>query len=111
MGESGRCAGKAELRLLVDPAAEAFAVPSLLPSPGELAPWPAQGVESADHDQVADGTRTDRPATQAAQEIVEGSVWTIGIALVDDRLATVLAQVADVVEADPHRMVSLNRQG
>src|SRR6266508_5192586 len=106
VGKRGRSAGKTELCLLVDPAAEAFAVPSLLPSPGELAPWLAEGVEGADHDQVADRTGTDRPTTQPAQEIVERPVWTFGVAFLDDRLATLLTQVADIVEADPHRVLA-----
>ena len=47
------------------------AVPALLPAPEQLASRPAERVEGADHDEVADRARAHRAATQAIDEIVE----------------------------------------
>ncbi len=78
-------------------------MPTLLPSPRELSARLAERVEGAHHGEVADGSRSDRPATQPSEEVVERAIGATSAALVDDRLATFLAQVADVVEADAHR--------
>src|SRR5258706_16328864 len=85
-------------------------MPPLLPAPQELAPGLAERVEGADHDEVAHRTRTDGAAAKAVDEIVERPVGAAP-ALDDDGLASVLAEVAHVVEPDAHRVVSLNRQG
>jgi len=60
---------------------------------------------------VADGAWADGAAAEAGEKIVEGAICSAPLALLDDRLAPVLAEVADVVEADPHRVLGLNRQG
>ena len=70
----------------------------------------AETIESADHHEVAHGARADGSAAQAIVEVVEGSVSGM-CALRDDGLATFLAEVAHVVEADAHCVVGLNRQG
>ena len=85
-------------------------MPSLLPAPQELAPGLAEGVEGADHHEVAHGAGADGAAAQAVDEVVEGYVGAAR-AFGDDRFAAVLAEVAHVVEADAHGVLGLNRQG
>src|SRR2546425_6739052 len=94
---------EAQLGLLVDASPQAFAVPPFLPAPQQLAPRLAESVEGPDHDQVADGARADRSTTQPAQVIIESRVWPAPVTLVDDRLPTLLAEVAHVIESDAHR--------
>ena len=97
--------------VLITGALTGMAVPSLLPAPEQLAPRLAECVEGADHDEVADRARAHGRAAQPVEKIVEGGVRAVG-ALIDDRLAPVLAEVADVVEADTHGVGHrLNRQG
>ena len=88
--------------MFVDAAPESFAVPPLLPAPQQLATGLSEPVEGADHDEVADRTRTDRSAAEPAQVIIESSVRSAAIALADNRFAALLAEIADVVEPDTH---------
>ena len=67
-------------------------------------------VEGADHDQVADGTRADWASAQPVEEVVEGPVGPAPAPFFDDRFASVLAEVADVVEADAHCVVIVSGQ-
>src|ERR1700719_3179909 len=97
VGEGGRGAVEAQLGLLLDALAQALPVPPFLTAPEELAARLAERVKSADHDEVAHRARADRGAAKPVEEIVEGREGTVS-ALVDDRLATFLPQVADVVE-------------
>src|SRR4029077_5878805 len=89
---------------------EAVAVPSLLPAPQQLAPGLTEGVETADHHEVAHGAGANGPAAQAVEEIVERLEWA-ALAFGDDRFATVLAEVADIVEPDTHGVFGLNNLG
>src|ERR1700730_2429904 len=88
-----------------------MAVPTLLPAPQKLTPRPAEPVERAHHHEVANGSGTDRSAAEAVDEVVEGGVRAVLFSFLDDALATFLAEVADVVEADAHGVGVLNRQG
>src|ERR1041384_3829518 len=56
-------------------------------------------------------SRPDRPAPQPGEEIVEGAIGTVRCALFDDGLASFLAQIADVVEADAQGVFVVNRLG
>src|SRR5260370_10275788 len=87
-----------------------MAVPALLPAPQQLSARLPEPVEGAHHDEVAHSAGADGAAPKAVDEIVEGGVDATG-AFGDDRLATILAEVADVVEADAHAVGVLNRQG
>jgi len=86
-------------------------VPSLLPAPEERAARIAEGVEGADHDEVADRARADGAAAEAAEEVIEGKKRAAALAVGDDRLAPLFAEVANVVEADAHGVLGLNREG
>src|SRR5882672_5466520 len=86
-----------------------MAVPSFLPAPQELAPGLPECVEGADHHEVAHSARADGPAAQAVDEVVERFVGA-ALALGNDCLAALLAEVAQVVEAYAHRVLGLNRQ-
>src|SRR4029077_3928512 len=103
LGKAGRYRFQLQLRLRLDAAPQHAAVPSLLPAPQQLAAWPAEPVERADHDEVADGMRADGAAAEAVEEIVKRGVGAAADALGDDGLASILTEVADIVEADSHR--------
>ena len=109
-GQVGGGAVEPQLGLGLDAAPQAAAVPALLPAPQELAPGLAEGVEGADHHEVAHRAGADGAAAQAVDEVVEGFVGAV-LAFGDDGLASVLAQVAHVVEPDAHGVLGLNRQG
>src|SRR6202521_2433143 len=100
-GQVWRGAVESQLGLFLDASTQAVTMPSLLPAPEELASGLAERVEGADHDEVADRARADGGSSKSVEEIVEGGVGSMG-ALVHDRFAAILAEVADVVEADPH---------
>src|SRR6266700_6874926 len=94
----------------MDSLAQAPAVPSLLPAPKQIAPGPAETVEGAHHHEVAHGAGADGAAEKAIEKSVEGGVGAATLAFGDDGLASVLAEVADVVEPDAHA-VGLNNLG
>src|ERR1700681_4400874 len=95
---------------MLDAFAQAMALPALLPGPEELAARLAEGVEGADHDEVADGAGADEGAAEPVEKIVERGVGAV-CTLVDDRLAALLAEVADVVKTNAHGVGhGLNRQ-
>src|SRR5260221_13684065 len=87
-----------------------MALPALLPTPQQLSTWLPEVIEGAHHEEVAHGAGADGAAAKAVDEIVEGGIGAAG-AFGDDRLAPILAEVADVVEADSHAVGVLNRQG
>src|SRR5713226_7637642 len=74
LGQAGRDGFELEFRLRLDAAPQSVAVPSLLPAPEQLAAWPPEPVEGADHDEVAHGVGADGAAAQAVEEIVERGV-------------------------------------
>src|SRR5258708_20159863 len=87
-----------------------MAVPALLPAPQQLSARLPEPVEGAHHDEVAHSAGADGAAPKTVDEIIEGGIGATG-AFGDDRLAPILAEVADVVEADAHAVGVLNRQG
>src|SRR6266849_6998249 len=111
LGQARRDGFELEFRLRFDAASQSVAVPSLLPAPEQLAAWPAEPVEGADHDEVANGVGADGATAESVEEIVEGGEGAGPGAFGDDRVASVLAEVAHVVEADAHGVGLLNRQG
>src|SRR5438552_7696339 len=104
--QGGRGPIESQLGLFVDAAPETFAVPPFLPSPEQLATRLLEAVKGPHHDQVADRLWTDRTAAKAAEKVVEGFVGSLVGAFVDDRLATLFTEVADVVETDAHGIAS-----
>src|SRR2546421_10169577 len=87
-----------------------MAMPALLPAPQKIAPLLSEVVEGAGHDQVAEGTWADWASAQPVEEVVEGPVGPAPAPFFDDRFASVLAEGADVVEADAHGVVIGSRQ-
>jgi len=51
----------------------------------------------------------DRTSSQALEEVVEGGVGSDPLTLGDDRAAAVLAEIADVVEAEPEAQLRLRQ--